>query len=180
MVSINRIPIAICERHVHLRQETIERLFGAGHRLQVHSLLSQPGLFVAQEKVALLGPRGRLENVKVLGPARAADQVEITRTDEFLLGVRAPRRLSGDLQGTPGILLEGPAANVMLDRGVIFPLRHIHMSSGGGSGYSSGMDRATGEQSVMTPVLPEAMNPANEVIGRFRVKTQTHGVRLKL
>jgi acetate kinase len=124
-----QIPVAITARHVHLSQETIDRLFGAGHQLRVQASLSQPGQFAAQETITLVGPRRRLEHVRVLGPARAADQVELSRTDEVFLGLdAAPLRLSGDLEGTAGVELEGPAGRVTLTRGVICALRHIHMS----------------------------------------------------
>lgn len=106
----------------------MERLFGAGHSLQPEHALLQPGQYAARETVTLIGPRGRLEHVRVLGPPRPADQVEISRTDEILLGLDAPLRVSGDLQGTPGITLEGPAGRVVLARGVVCALRHIHMS----------------------------------------------------
>jgi acetate kinase len=122
------IPIAISARHVHLTQATIERLFGPGHELSVHSPLSQPGQFAADETVTLVGPRGRLSHVRIVGPPRSDNQVELARTDEIALGIDAPLRESGDLKGTPGVVLEGPAGSVTLDHGVICALRHIHMS----------------------------------------------------
>jgi acetate kinase len=122
------IPIAISARHVHLTQATLDVLFGPGHVLQVKSPLSQPGQFAAIETVALVGPRGRVDAVRVLGPPRAADQVELSRSDEIALGIDAPLRVSGDLEQTPGIELVGPAGRVRLDHGVLTPLRHIHMS----------------------------------------------------
>jgi acetate kinase len=90
--------------------------------------LSQPGQYAAEETVTLIGPSGRLAGVRVLGPERSADQVEISRTDEFLLGVDAPVRASGDVRNTPGLLLEGPAGQWRLAEGVICAHRHIHMS----------------------------------------------------
>ena len=123
-----QIPVSISARHVHLSQETIERLFGAGHRLHVRDSLSQPGQYAAQETITLIGPRAKLEHVRILGPPRAADQVEVSRTDEVLLGRDAPLRLSGDLDATPGIELEGPTGRVTLSRGVICALRHIHVN----------------------------------------------------
>jgi acetate kinase len=103
-----RIPVAVSNRHVHLSVATIERLFGVGYQLQKKLDLSQHGQFAAQETVALIGPRGRIEKVRVMGPPRKEDQVEVSRTDEFTLGIDAPVRLSGDLANTPGITLEGP------------------------------------------------------------------------
>ena len=122
------IPMAISARHVHLTQASIEILFGAGHVLQIHSPLSQPGQYAAEEVVTLVGPKGRLTHVRVVGPPRAQDQVELAHTDEIVLGVDAPLRESGDLAGTPGIVVEGPVGSVSLQRGVICALRHIHMS----------------------------------------------------
>ena len=122
------IPVAISARHVHLRQETIESLFGPGHVLHVKAPLSQPGQFAAMETVSLQGPRGRLDHVRVLGPPRLADQVELSRSDEVALGLDAPLRVSGDLECTPGIVVTGPAGQVVLDCGVVTPVRHIHMT----------------------------------------------------
>ena len=122
------IPVAISARHVHLRQATLDALFGSGHVLRVKCPLSQPGQFAAEETVCLRGPRGLLEHVRVLGPPRDADQVELSRSDEIALGIDAPLRVSGDLGSTPGIDVEGPAGRVHLHRGVVMPVRHIHMS----------------------------------------------------
>ncbi len=129
--EINRdrpIPIGISCRHVHLTDADVETLFGPGHVLQPEIELSQPGQFAAIERVTLVGPRNRLEDVRVLGPARAQTQVEISRTDEYALGIDAPIRVSGDLDDTPGLVLEGPAGQIAIDRGVICAMRHIHMT----------------------------------------------------
>jgi acetate kinase len=122
------IPVAISARHVHLSQPTLDALFGAGHVLQVKAALSQPGQFAACETVALVGPHGRIDHVRVLGPPRASDQVELARSDEITLGIDAPLRVSGDLASTPGIEIAGPAGSVRLPAGVVMPVRHIHMS----------------------------------------------------
>jgi acetate kinase len=121
------IPIGISAHHVHLTQEHVEALFGPGHQLTPRAALLQPGQFASEERVRLIGPRGRVERVRVLGPVRSASQVEISRTEEFQLGVDAPVRNSGDLDGTPGIVLEGSAGQVTLSQGVICARRHIHM-----------------------------------------------------
>ena len=123
-----RIPVAVSARHAHLRQATIEQLFGPGYQLQPKSALAQTGQFSAQETVRLIGPRGNLEHVRLMGPPRAHDQVEISRSDEFTLGIDAPVRISGDLANTPGVTLEGPRGRVTLTCGVICARRHIHMS----------------------------------------------------
>jgi acetate kinase len=126
--ALPSIPVAISARHVHLTVETVAKLFGEAHGLHVSTPLLQPGQFAAAETVTLVGPRGRLEHVRVVGPERSADQVEISRSDEFLLGIEAPVRESGRLAGTPGVRLEGPAGAVELEHGVICAQRHIHMS----------------------------------------------------
>lgn len=123
-----KIPVAISARHVHLTQETVEQLFGEGHQLQVHKWLSQPGQFAAKEVVSLVGPKNKIERVRVLGPTRGKNQVEISRTDEFLLGIDAPVRASGHVENSPGIKMEGTAGSVSLKQGVICAWRHIHMT----------------------------------------------------
>jgi acetate kinase len=122
------IPIAISARHVHLTQEVLEQLFGKGHELQVHRWLSQPGQFAAKEQVNLIGPKNTIERVRILGPLRSRNQIEISRTDEFFLGIDAPVRASGQVENTPGITLQGPKGTVSLHEGVICALRHIHMT----------------------------------------------------
>ncbi len=124
---IPNIPIAISARHVHLRQETVEALFGKGYQLTERAPLSQPGQFSCEETVTLVGPRNKIERVRILGPVRSYDQVEISRTDEFLLGVDAPVRESGHIKDTPGITLEGAKGTVQLKEGLICAWRHIHM-----------------------------------------------------
>jgi acetate kinase len=122
------IPIGVSAHHVHLCDEHVRRLFGAGRRLRVRNELSQAGQFAAEESVDLVGPEGVVEKVRVLGPLRPQTQVEISRTEEFRLGIDAPIRASGDLDGTPGLTLRGSAGEVRLERGVICALRHLHMS----------------------------------------------------
>jgi len=122
------IPIGISAHHVHLSAEHVEALFGPGHTLTWHADLTQSGQFACKEQVSLIGPKGRIDNVRVLGPVRRETQVEISRTEEFKLGIDAPIRLSGDLDGTPGLTLEGPNGTVALERGVICAMRHIHMA----------------------------------------------------
>lgn len=122
------IPIEVSAHHVHLTQEHVEALFGAGHQLTRQSDLSQPGQYACQEQVTLVGPRGRVERVRVLGPVRKFTQVEIAMTEQFKLGIHPPIRESGDLKDTPGITLEGPAGSVTSDKGVICAMRHIHMT----------------------------------------------------
>lgn len=128
-VSVSlRVPAAVSARHAHLSQATIDRLFGPNHSLKIRSWLSQTGQFAAEETISLIGPSGRLEHVRLMGPPRAQDQIEISRSDELVLGIDAPLRLSGDLTRTPSIVLEGPSGATTITRGVIRALRHIHMS----------------------------------------------------
>ncbi len=122
------IPIGVSANHVHLSPAHVEALFGKGHVLTRHADLSQPGQFACREQVTLVGPKGRIERVRVLGPERKESQVEIARTAEFKLGIDGPIRASGDLDGSPGIQLEGTSGSVRLERGVINALRHIHMA----------------------------------------------------
>jgi len=122
------IPISPSAHHVHLTQEHVEVLFGPGHELTWYADLSQPGQFACQEQVTVRGPKGMIDRVRVLGPARPQTQIEIARTEEFKLGIDAPIRMSGDLGGSPGVTLEGPAGTVTVDQGVICAIRHIHMS----------------------------------------------------
>lgn len=123
-----KLPIALSNKHVHLSQADIETLFGAGHQLVEFKPLSQPGQYACEEKVDLVGPKGTIKGVRVLGPARPSTQVEISLADGFALGVKAPIKESGDVEGTPGVKLVGPAGEVELAEGVIVASRHIHMS----------------------------------------------------
>ncbi len=122
------IPVGISAHHVHLSDEHVEALFGRGHTLTPHADLAQPRQFACRERVRLVGPAGSVDRVRVCGPTRPRTQVEISRTEEFELGIDAPIRVSGDLDGTPGLTLEGPAGRVELAEGVICAMRHIHMS----------------------------------------------------
>ncbi len=122
------IPIGVSAHHVHLQPDHVEALFGPGHTLTPDKALKQPGQFACKERVTLIGPKGRIERVRILGPERRQTQVEIARTEEFKLGIDAPIRASGDLEGSPGLVLEGPNGRVELRQGVICALRHIHMN----------------------------------------------------
>lgn len=123
-----KVPVGISNRHLHLTQEHIEILFGAGHQLTRTKDLSQPGQFATEETVTLVGPKGSMPGVRVLGPARKATQIELAATDTFKLGVKPPVRDSGELAGTPGLELVGPAGKVQLTEGTIIAARHIHMT----------------------------------------------------
>ncbi|MDA7980426.1 MAG: phosphate propanoyltransferase [Pirellulales bacterium] len=126
--SSDKLVVSISARHVHLTDEHVEELFGRGHTLTPHRPLYQDGFYAAEETVMLVGPRRRmLPAVRVLGPPRSHSQVELALTDAISLGIDAPVRLSGNIEGTPGCVLVGPAGVVHLAQGVIRAERHVHM-----------------------------------------------------
>ena len=125
-LTTREVVVRVSNHHVHLSREHMEGLFGAGYEIEKWRDLVQGGQFAAKETVTLKGPKGRIERVRVLGPARKETQVEISGTDQFMLGVRVPVRGSGKLDETPGIGIEGKR-NVEIERGVIRAQRHIHM-----------------------------------------------------
>jgi putative phosphotransacetylase len=123
---MKQVPIGVSARHIHLSEWHIEQLFGHRYYLKVLKELSQPGQFAAAETVAVVGPKGRFDKVRILGPARGKTQLEISRTDAFTLGVNPPVRQSGDTEGTPGITLVGPVGEITITEGVMVAARHIH------------------------------------------------------
>ncbi|MBM7835667.1 phosphate propanoyltransferase [Clostridium sardiniense] len=123
-----KIPVGISNRHVHVSQEDLEELFGKGYSLTKKSDLKQPGQFATNETVTVRGPKGEFEKVRILGPVREKSQVEISLTDSFRLGVKAPIKESGHLENTPGVELIGPKGKVKIEQGTIVALRHIHMT----------------------------------------------------
>lgn len=125
--SPNRVVLGISNKHIHLSQKDIETLFGEGYELTNIKDLKQPGQYAAKETVKVIGPKGCFDKVRILGPARPESQIEISLTDARTLGIKAPVCESGQLEGTPGIILEGPCGTVTLTHGVIVALRHIHM-----------------------------------------------------
>ena len=120
--------VEISAHHIHLTQEHVEALFGKGHQLTKHADLSQPGQYACKEQLNIIGPKGRIERVRILGPTRKYTQVEIAMTEQFKLGIHPPIRESGDIADTPGCILKSPKGSVNIDRGVICALRHVHMS----------------------------------------------------
>src|SRR5699024_3325126 len=115
-------------RHVHLSREAIDYLFGEGYKLTKSKELSQPGQFSCQERVAIKGPKGTLENVVILGPERKASQVEVSLTDANVLGEKIPIRESGNIDNTPSITLMYNNRELKLEKGLIIAQRHIHVS----------------------------------------------------
>ena len=128
VVNPSAIPLGVSNRHLHLSESDLAVLFGAGYQLTELKPLSQPGQYAAKELVTIVGPRGAIENVRVLGPVRKQTQVEIMRSDCFKLGVSAPLRESGSLSGSAPITIVGPKGSVSLREGAIVAKRHIHMS----------------------------------------------------
>lgn len=121
-----QIPVELSARHAHLSQADVQALFGGS--LTPARELSQPGEFLCKERLRLIGPKGVIDNVAILGPARKASQVEISQTDARSLGINAPVRQSGDVEGTPGVILASQTNVVALEKGLIVAARHIHMT----------------------------------------------------
>lgn len=122
------ISVGISNRHIHLCQEDVEALFGSGYQLTIKKWLKQPGQYATAETVTIVGPKGSLANVRVLGPTREKSQLEISKTDSFALGVKAPINESGDLTHAGAVCVLGPKGMVTLKQNVIVAKRHIHMS----------------------------------------------------
>ena len=128
-VAEGEIPVGVSNHHIHLTKEDMETLFGVGYELTPLKDLSQPGQFACKETLTLIGPSMRaIEGVRVLGPLRSRSQVEISKTDSFVLKVKPPVRESGSLDGSAPILIVGPRGVVSLREGCIIANRHIHMS----------------------------------------------------
>jgi len=125
----NALVVNVSARHCHLTPEAVEALFGKGRQLTPHKWLYQEGQFAAKETLTLIGPRSRvISNLRILGPCRNLNQVELAYTDGIALGFDLPLRLSGDIKGTLGCMLMGPAGFFEMEQGVIRALRHVHMS----------------------------------------------------
>lgn len=156
------VPAALSNRHLHLSKEHLEQLFGEGYQLTRFKDLSQPGQYACIEKVDIVGPKGSLKGVRVLGPVRKETQIEISIADGYVLGIRPPIRDSGDLDGTPGVTIIGPVGQVQLEYGVIAAARHIHMHPDDAKDYGvkdfqrvkvrKGGDRATVFENVLIRV----------------------------
>jgi putative phosphotransacetylase len=125
----NPLVVNVSARHCHLTQEAVDTVFGKGHQLTVHKWLYQEGQFAAKETLTLIGPRSRvISNLRILGPCRNLNQVELAYTDGIALGFDLPLRLSGNIKGTLGCMLMGPAGFFEMPEGVIRALRHVHVS----------------------------------------------------
>ena len=122
------VQIEVSARHVHLDKESVEALFGVGHKLTPKRELSQPGQYLEEERVDVIGPKGSFKNVAVLGPERKHVQVEVSFSDAFALGINPPIRQSGDTKGSASVKRGGPAGEITIGEGAIVALRHVHMT----------------------------------------------------
>lgn len=127
-IKSKAFPVAISARHVHVSEEDLQALFGPNATLTRDFDLSQPGQFAANERISIEGPKGIIHNVRILGPVRAATQVEISRTDAMKLGVTPPLRQSGDIANSASIKLINQQQAIMIEQGVIIAQAHIHMT----------------------------------------------------
>ncbi len=127
-MSANRIPVETSARHLHVTREHLNILFGEGYELHPKKDLSQPGQYLCEEKVCIRGPRSEFPGVSIIGPVRPATQVEITLTDARSIGLTIPVRESGDIAGSAGAVLVGPAGSVAIEEGIICAMRHVHMT----------------------------------------------------
>ncbi len=163
------IPVGISNRHVHLSARDAAALFGNGHELTNVKELRQVGEFAAAETVLLVGPKGVIQGVRVLGPARRASQVEISRSDGFQLGISPPVHDSGQLAGAAGITVVGPAGALSLREGVIIAARHIHMSEADAALYGL----VDGDRVAVETSGPRAVSFKNVTVrvdARFRLE----------
>jgi len=122
------IPVGVSNRHFHLAQAEVEILFGSGYQLTRLRDISQKGQFAANETLTAVGPKGKIEKIRIVGPTRGKTQLEISRSDAVLLGIDPPVRYSSDLANSAGVRLLGPKSELHLKEGVIIAQRHIHMS----------------------------------------------------
>lgn len=127
MKSNYLVPVGVSSRHVHLSKEHISLLFGEDYELTPDREL-QPGYFAAKERVDIIGPKSAIKNVRVMSPPKEATQVEVSITDCYKLGIKPEIRNSGDLKGSPGVIISGPRGKIQIDEGVICAARHIHIS----------------------------------------------------
>jgi putative phosphotransacetylase len=128
VLAPNPLVVNISARHCHLTQEAVEVLFGKGHQLTPMKWLYQDGQFAAEESITLIGPRSRvISNLRILGPCRDINQVELAYTDSIALGFDIPLRSSGNIEGTPGAMIMGPAGFFEMENGVIRAAPHVHM-----------------------------------------------------
>ena len=125
---MKKVIVETSARHIHLSREAVDVLFGEGYQLTNKKELSQPGQYACDEKVDIVGPKATLKGIRVLGPARPETQVELAMTDARSIGIKAPVKESGKLEGTPGCKLVRPCGEVEIDHGVMVAMRHVHLN----------------------------------------------------
>ncbi len=130
------IRVEVSSRHLHITHEDLEKLFGGSYELTPERDLSQKGEFASQAIVSLVGPKGKIDQVRIVGPCRNITQVEVSRTDCFNLGIKAPLRLSGKIEGSGKVKIIGPVGEIDLEKGVIVAKRHLHLSEEDAHFYS--------------------------------------------
>lgn len=123
----NTLPVGLSNKHIHVSQKDLDTLFGEGYELTKFKDLSQPGQYACDEKVDIVGPKGSLKGVRILGPVRSKTQFELSVSDAFAMGVKPIVRNSGDVVDTPGAKIVGPKGEVEINEGIIVAARHIHM-----------------------------------------------------
>jgi len=123
----DEVVVGVSNRHLHISQNDLEKIFGPDYKLTKMKDLRQPGHYAANETVTIIGPKGKMDKIRILGPVRKETQVEISMSDAFKLGIKAPVKESGKLEGTPGLTIVGPKGTLKTDKGVIVAGRHIHM-----------------------------------------------------
>lgn len=123
-----KVNVGLSNRHIHVSEQDLESLFGKGYKLTEMKPLSQPGQYASEELVDIVGPKGILKKVRILGPTRKETQLEVSVADARSIGVNAPIRDSGDLEGSPGCKIIGPHGEIEIPKGVIIAARHIHMT----------------------------------------------------
>jgi putative phosphotransacetylase len=122
------VPVSISNRHIHLSRHDLDILFGQGYELTVDRWLVQPGVFAAKERVAIVGSKGRIDNIRILGPLRPDTQVEVSVSDSYILGIDQDLRMSGDVSNSPGVRLVAAQGQVDIPEGAIIAARHLHLS----------------------------------------------------
>ncbi|MEM4261213.1 MAG: phosphate propanoyltransferase [Candidatus Woesearchaeota archaeon] len=158
-----KVPIEISARHVHLSKDDLYKLFGKNYILKIKNQLSQPGQFAAKETLTIKNGKNIIENVRIIGPCRNISQVEISKTDAIKLKLNPPVRVSGDIDGTPGLILIGPKGKMILKKGVIIAKRHLHISP-----EEAKKNNLLDKQIISIKVAGERSIVYNEVIVRSR------------
>lgn len=162
------IKVETSARHVHLSQQDLETLFGAGYTLTPKRDLSQPGQFLSEERVVIVGPKSKMERTAILGPVRPNTQVEVSFTDARALGVEAPVRESGDIAGSAGMKIVGPKGEIDIKEGVIIAKRHIHFTPEDAEAFG-----LKDKQIVKVKVAGQRALVFDEVVVRVSPKFQT-------